>query len=68
MGLVAELDTSGRFTPLIAGTQTLGSCVGPVVAGLLVFNGSYLYVYLLASILWGPRSSSMATVSDIDYA
>lgn len=52
MGLVAELDTSGRYTPLISTTQTLGASLGPMAAGALVFDDSFLYVYMLASACW----------------
>ena len=52
MGLVAELDTSGRFTPLITGMQLLGSTVGTLLAGLLVVNGSFHWVFVFASVLW----------------
>ena len=52
MGLVAELDSSGRFTPMISGMQTLGGAIGPAVAGLLVINGVFFYVYLFVCSLW----------------
>ena len=52
MGLVAALDTSGRFTPLITGMQLLGSSCGSIIAGLLVTEASFLWVFIFASVLW----------------
>ena len=52
MGLVATLDRTGRFTPLITGMQLLGTTAGTTVAGLLVVGGDFKWVYLFASILW----------------
>lgn len=52
MGLVATLDRSGRFTPLITGMQLLGTTAGTTVAGLLVVAGDFKWVYLFASGLW----------------
>jgi predicted MFS family arabinose efflux permease len=52
MGLVATLDRTGRFTPLITGMQLLGTTAGTTVAGLLVVGGDFKWVYLFASMLW----------------
>ncbi len=52
MGLVATLDRSGRFTPLITGMQLLGTTAGTTLAGLLVVGGDFKWVYLFASALW----------------
>ncbi len=52
MGLVAELDNSGRFTPLITGMQLLGSTSGTIMAGFLVTDTGFLWVYLFAAVAW----------------
>jgi|TARA_B110000977_G_scaffold3453_1_gene4764 hypothetical protein len=50
MSLISEGDTTGRLTPLIPTCQLLGSAIGPAIAGHMVIDGSYFYVYLLAFI------------------
>lgn len=52
MGLVATLDRSGRFTPLITGMQLLGTTAGTTLAGIMVVAGDFKWVYLFASALW----------------
>jgi len=52
MGLVATLDRSGRFTPLITGMQLLGTTAGTTLAGMMVVAGDFKWVYLFASALW----------------
>ena len=52
MGLVATLDRSGRFTPLITGMQLLGTTAGTGLAGMMVVAGDFKWVYLFASALW----------------
>jgi predicted MFS family arabinose efflux permease len=52
MGLVATLDRSGRFTPLITGMQLLGTTAGTGLAGMMVIDGDFRWVYLFASALW----------------
>jgi predicted MFS family arabinose efflux permease len=52
MGLVATLDRSGRFTPLITGMQLLGTTAGTGLAGIMVVAGDFKWVYLFASALW----------------
>lgn len=52
MGLVAELDTSGRFTPLITGMQLLGTTAGTIIAGFLVTDSGFQWVYIFAAIAW----------------
>ncbi|WP_019528498.1 MFS transporter [Dasania marina] len=48
MSLISEGDTSGRLTPLIPTCQLLGSAIGPAIAGHMVIDGSYFYVYAFA--------------------
>jgi len=52
MALVAEADISGRFVTMIPGMQAIGSVIGPGLAGLLVIEGSFALVYMLASAAW----------------
>jgi predicted MFS family arabinose efflux permease len=52
MALVAEADIEGRYVPAITSLQTLGSAIGPTIAGLLVAQGSYSWVYLIAALAW----------------
>jgi len=53
MALVAEADVEGRYVPAITSVQTLGSAIGPTMAGLVVSQGSYQWVYLVAVAAWG---------------
>ncbi|NIB38314.1 MFS transporter [Pseudomaricurvus alkylphenolicus] len=48
MTIIIEGDISGRFAPLVPACQLFGSVVGPAASGHLIFDGSYLYVYLFA--------------------
>jgi len=52
MALVAESDISGRFVTMIPGMQALGSVIGPALAGILVIDGSFALVYIMASVAW----------------
>lgn len=52
MALVADADVSGRYSTLIPGMQAIGSVIGPGLAGMLVFGGSFTYVYALSSTAW----------------
>ncbi len=52
MALVAEADVSGRFVTMIPGMQAIGSVIGPGLAGVLVVDGSFALVYMVASIAW----------------
>jgi len=52
MGLTAKLDSSGKYTPLIATMQIIGNVAGIAVVGSLVVGGSYVLPYILACIVW----------------
>lgn len=52
MGLVAELDISGRYTVLVPAMQTLGNTIGPASAGLLIEMGGFNYAYYFACSGW----------------
>jgi len=52
MALVADADVSGRYSTLIPGMQAIGSVIGPGLAGMLVFGGSFTNVYVLACAAW----------------
>lgn len=52
MGLVAELDMTGRYVVLIPAMQQLGNTLGPVAAGPLIEMGGFNYVYYFASAIW----------------
>jgi predicted MFS family arabinose efflux permease len=52
MGLVARLDTSGRFTVLIPSMQTLGNTLGPLLMGALLVLGSYASAFITIGGLW----------------
>lgn len=48
MSIIADNDTNGSFAPLIPACQLLGSAVGPAVAGNIIFDGDYTWVFVLA--------------------
>ena len=52
MGLTAKLDSSGKYTPLIATMQIVGNVTGIAAVGSLVVGGSYVLPYMLAGIVW----------------
>ncbi len=52
MGLVAELDVTGRYTVLVPSMQTLGNTIGPASAGILIDMGGFNYAYYFASAGW----------------
>lgn len=52
MGLVAAADTTGRFVTMIPGMQAIGSVIGPGLAGMLIIDGSFALVYVVASGVW----------------
>lgn len=52
MGLTAKLDSSGKYTPLIAAMQVLSNIAGVAIVGSLVVGGSYVLPYMLACIVW----------------
>jgi MFS family permease len=52
MALATRADVSGRYSTLVPAMQTLGAALGPALAGLLVVDGSFLYVYLMCTAAW----------------
>ena len=52
MALATRADVSGRFSTLVPAMQTLGAAFGPALAGLLVVDGSFLYVYAMSTAAW----------------
>ncbi|MFQ5660718.1 MAG: MFS transporter [Gammaproteobacteria bacterium] len=48
MALVAVVDISGRFVVLVPAFQGAGAIIGPAVAALLIKDGSYLPVNIMA--------------------
>lgn len=52
MALATRADTSGRYATLVPAMQTLGAALGPAAAGLLVFDGSFFYVYVMSTTAW----------------
>lgn len=52
MALATSSDVSGRFSTFVPATQTLGAAIGPALGGLLVLNGSFVYVYIMSTIAW----------------
>ncbi|MBQ0712894.1 MAG: hypothetical protein KBT53_08035 [Porticoccus sp.] len=52
MGLTAKLDSSGKYTPLIATIQIIGHVAGIAIVGSLVVGGSYVLPYMFAGIVW----------------
>ncbi|MDG1988234.1 MAG: hypothetical protein P8J18_09665 [Halieaceae bacterium] len=48
MGIVAILDASGQLTVLMSSSLALGAMIGPLIAGLIITDQSFLYVLLLA--------------------
>jgi MFS family permease len=45
---VNKTDKDGRYAAMIPAFQSIGGAVGPAMAGILIFEGSFNYVYLLA--------------------
>lgn len=52
MGLTAKLDSSGKYTPLIATMQIIGNVAGIAIVGSLVVGGSHVLPYMLACAVW----------------
>ena len=52
MALATSADTTGQFATFVPAMQALGAAIGPAVAGMLIFGGSFSYVYLLSIVLW----------------
>lgn len=52
MALIADADVSGRYVATITSMQTLGSIIGPGLAGMLATGSSYNHVYLTATLAW----------------
>lgn len=52
MGLIARLDSGGRYTPLIATVQMIGSVAGITIVGTLAVGGNYVLPYMLTCIAW----------------
>ena len=52
MALATRADTSGRYSTFVPAMQTLGAALGPAVAGLLVFDNSYFFVYAMSTLAW----------------
>jgi MFS family permease len=52
MALATRADVSGRYSTFVPAMQTLGAALGPALAGLLVIDGSFLYVYLMCTAAW----------------
>lgn len=52
MGLTAKLDSSGKYTPLIATMQIMGNVAGIAIVGSLVVGGSHVLPYILACVVW----------------
>mgnify|MGYP000384697542 CR=1 FL=1 len=45
---VNKTDKDGRYAAMIPAFQSIGGAVGPAMAGILIFDGNFNYVYLLA--------------------
>lgn len=52
MALAVDADTTGRYTTFVPAMQALGATIGPALAGLLIVNGSFAYVYLTSILMW----------------
>jgi MFS family permease len=52
MALATRADVSGRYSTFVPAMQTLGAALGPAVAGLLVIDGSFLFVYAMSTAAW----------------
>lgn len=52
MALATRADVSGRYATFVPAMQTLGAALGPALAGLLIVDGSFLYVYLMCTAAW----------------
>lgn len=52
MALVADADVTGRFVTMIPAMQAMGAAIGPALAGFVIVGGSFLYVYVAASLAW----------------
>lgn len=45
---VNKTDKDGSYAAMIPAFQSIGGAVGPAMAGILIFEGSFNYVYLMA--------------------
>ena len=52
MALATRADTSGRYATMVPAMQTLGAAIGPAIAGLLVIDGSFFFVYVMCTLAW----------------
>jgi MFS family permease len=52
MALAVDADISGRYTTFVPAMQALGATIGPAVAGILVVDGSFTYVYVFSITIW----------------
>jgi MFS family permease len=52
MALATRADNTGRFSTFVPAMQTLGAAIGPAIAGLLVVDGSFVFVYLMSTTAW----------------
>jgi fucose permease len=47
LGFAAKIDKSARLTVLSGALHTAGQATGPLIAGMLIFNGDFSYVLWL---------------------
>ena len=52
MALATRADVSGRYATFVPAMQTLGAALGPAFAGMLIIDGSFVYVYLMCTVAW----------------
>ena len=52
MALATRADLTGRYATFVPAMQTLGAAIGPALAGLLVIDGSFTFVYLMCTVAW----------------
>jgi len=45
---VNKTDKDGRYAAMIPAFQSIGGAAGPAMAGILIFDGNFNYVYLMA--------------------
>jgi hypothetical protein len=66
MGLVTDLDTSGRYTVIIAFVLCLGGAAGPGVLGAAIQNSGFRSAYWLA--IAGTGCAMLFTMAAVKLA
>lgn len=62
MGMVVDIDSTGRLSILMAAALTLGGAMGPGLAGMIVSGSDYLGLYLLVAMAVAISTAILITL------